>query len=193
MDLCKEADAKAFIGLTGTADVEDFVERASLIFEQECNRYFKEAMYTEVLSGHGEKEMYVSHPYLHDFTGSTALIAEEWDWSLDAWSALDDDDKIRYDDPDGVGLLVWDRCFPRGTQNLRLTYPGGVAATTSKVPEDIVQAVIELTHVLWERQESKIHIAPEVVLLDSGAAQRFSDRDIPLTVKRVINRYRLKV
>jgi hypothetical protein len=151
--------------------------------ERLCQREFSQAVRTETYDGDGSPELWLN------------VIPVT---SIDSVSILDDDgtensltvSHIRIDSDIGRIRIVSSEAeyyvFPRGFQNIKITYTGGFAS----IPEDLQEALVSWAQYLHARSRQDTSIESEKLGDYSRTVKDASD--LPRDVRSAISFYRLR-
>lgn len=185
--LCTLDVAKTQLKISGVSPDDTLIDRyisiASLWIEGQCGREFKSQTYTdEIYDGSGEDLLYVRHAPV---TVVTAIAYRDANiWTAEPFEASD----LAYYDRDEQGEIWWidGSYWPRGRNNVRLTYAAGY----NPIPFDLQHGCALLVQSVWHKRENMTEMMPQVVTVD-GVTQFFKDKVIPDFTRDVIRKYRL--
>lgn len=201
-DLCDLQDVRTWLGIDDSNTDEDselsrLITSASLEFMNEIRRQdlFPAGDYTDRLCGNGEHELFLKH-YPINSIASVKLngsALDESDGTITGWF-FDTDNPFP---EDRQKLIYIGGCWPCSyyrIANLEITYNAGY----STVPEDIVQAVIEL--VAFKRGFGQLQAQDQTAAwlqlgdyqqnLSTGPTTlKASEVSLPMSVQSVIDRY----
>lgn len=119
------------------------IASASQIIENYLQRKVIQDTVVECFSGNGENGILLADP---SFVSLTSVVITECDGTENTVSTDDfiiDDGNIIYFIAEPTNTFDYTR-FPRGRNNVEITYVAGMAATVNDVPADIRAAVVEL-------------------------------------------------
>lgn len=189
LDLCTVLDLMQHLQIkedAGHPELPRLVAAASRYIEQWCRRKFKYDTYTnELYDGTGTSELKVRTPPVDSVSSVEVRAGLTWQ--------TEDITYLRADDPEEVGLLYWeDNVFTEGRLNYRITYTGGMSATTLLLDPVVRQAAAELASALYRRLKQGMHLVPSVTTVD-GQTMIFRDTPMPPSVSLVLRNYRVRV
>lgn len=114
------------------AKVNALIEVGSELIEKYCNRIFAADDYEELLDGNGFNEIYVKNPPINSITSVTITS------NLVEYVALTERLTIKPNVGrvnlylDNIGSIPFSH-FPRGSQNIKISYNGGYAAIPAPI------------------------------------------------------------
>jgi uncharacterized phiE125 gp8 family phage protein len=175
-DLTTLANVKAWLNLaTDTADelLRRLITAVSGFIEAEIDRQIASQGYTEIRNGHGGSQMIFAN------TPVTAVGSVKVNGLVIPAAADFSASGYRFT-PSALSLNGY--CFSRGLGNVDLAYTAGFAAT----PPELEQACIELVVLRFKERD---HIGQDAASMQ-GQNITFSTRDMPHSVKTVLNNWR---
>jgi hypothetical protein len=174
-DLCQVADVKAFLSITGSTDdtlLQTLVTNASAFVNNYINRNLLSADYVETRNG----------------LGSDRIAFRQYPVSAVASLVVDGCTILPPVSPHGFGYLFDDTMlylrngfFPRGVQNVVISYTAGFAV----VPADVSQATVEIVATKYKRR-TDLHVSGKTL---NGETISFTMADVPASAKVTLNSY----
>lgn len=137
---------------TYDAELNGFINRASAIIENYCQRKFIQQTYTnEEYGGNGQYRLKLRNWPV------TALSTLQWNTSSDFanpdWETLDTSDyDLERVNQNDAGLIFLASGFVKGINNYRVTYTAGYAIDS--MPHDIRAAAIELVAYMFRKRKA---------------------------------------
>lgn len=142
---------QSWITSNDDALLEDLINRASKMWETDCNRPFRYVNasgvaqeYTEYFNGWGQTKLFVKYyPII-----SVTSLYDDPDRDYGSSDLIDTDDYVTHDD---YGILELDGLsFADSKKGIKITYKGGYET----VPYDLEQGATELTILLFKMKDS---------------------------------------
>jgi uncharacterized phiE125 gp8 family phage protein len=172
-NLCVLADVKTFLGITDTnsdAVLSALIPNVSATIESFCNRVFASSAYTDTFNGNGGTKLFLRNgPVV-----SVSSVTCDGVAIVTAPSAI------------GAGYMADDAqvylrglCFPRGVQNVAVSYVAGYAV----IPPDVVQVCIEMVASHYAKR-NRIDKASET--LGTQQTISYSMADMPASAKSAL-------
>lgn len=177
-DLCAVADVQAFLSIPDTQDpdlLQTLVTNASAFVSNYANLNFPAASYTDTRSGHGGAKL----PFLqYPVTGITSL-------TINAQAIPAADPTKAY----GFGyffddqfLYLRDGVFPRGVQNVVVTYSAGM----DTIPAEVAQATVEIVASKYKRR-TDLHVSGKTL---NGEVISYTMADMPASARTALDTYK---
>lgn len=174
-DLCTLADAKAYLGISGSANdalLARLITAASNWFESSVNYTIPLRLYTDVRNGDGGTSYGLRQPNpveLRSVSVDGAPVSQSLSSSAPGWALVDG------------RVLLNGQAFTAGLGNVSIQYTAGFAV----VPGDIQQAVIEMVGLKYK---DRLHLGKSTESM-SGMAVSYLPSLIPQSVKDVVDSY----
>lgn len=151
--------------------------------EQYCSRMFASGTYTEYFSSDGSRTKVPVLAY------PIASITDIW---VDSERSFGDATKLTSSDyvadqQGGPFIRLKYTSFSFGVDNIKVTYAGGLAATTSAVPDDLRLACMMQVAFWFQRREQ---LGLTGVSMPGGSISVFSPMDYLPQVRGILNLYR---
>jgi hypothetical protein len=175
-DLCTVEDVTSYLSLSDGQDtdlIQNLITNASAFIDNYCNRVLLSNDYTET----------------HNGTGGDELPFRQFPVSAVASVSIDGQPVTLSTSTSSSGF-VWDDwtlylrgyCFPRGAQNVTISYTAGLMA----VPPDVNQACIEIVALKYKRRTS-LEVSSKTL---NGEVISFNTSDMPASAKSTLANYR---
>lgn len=178
-DLVTVADVKRYApNVTGNGLddlIQDLITNESQFIDTWLNRPVLEGTHTERYNGEGSALIPLHH-FPITAVSSVKVNDQAWDFAT-----LTTQMGFRFDDR---FLIAINAVFPRGYQNIEVTYTGGY--TKAAVPQDIKQACIELVTLRIDERK-RLGVTSKSL---NGENITYSDKDMPESVQARLNPYR---
>lgn len=168
MSLVTLANYKTALGISGTAE-DAKLTQYSLEIDDRIKSYLgyslEQANYTdEIYDGNGTNELYprdipvTAITTLQVFEGMNSDDTEDWE----TWRVADDDYTRLLIRKNGLVIFMDGNVFPKGNQNIKLTYTAGYTSVT--LPQDIQGVCKELMILKYKGIDQRALGTPSISL-----------------------------
>jgi hypothetical protein len=191
------AEVKSYLKIGDTNSdtiLEGWIDRASHGIEKYCGRKFAvQSITSEIHDGTGDDRLYTNYfPITQLSTETTPSSAQKLaalqkrDTPDDSWEDIEDDIDHIFLNDDWQYILLYDRFFPVGTQNIRVSYKAGFTV----IPGDVWQVSLEMVAEMWNNSKQS---GQDRLGRASRSMGQFTDsfRSLRPEWREVLNRYRL--
>jgi len=194
-DIVALDDVKSYLNITGTAldtVIDGWIGRFSDFIERYCGRKFRvQTVQDEILDGdnavyvNGRSIIYTRWKPIHSLPNGVSDVQKRLDPDSD-WENIETN--VNHIFLRGDHIELWDRVFPPGVQNIKLTYNAGYDG----IPGDIVQVFLEMVQVAHRDSQHGTNTLGKLShALSAGASVTETMKDMKKEWAEVLNRYRM--
>jgi hypothetical protein len=144
------AQQNAALANVNTTELQDLIDAASAYIERYCDRKFTAGSTTEKIDGNDLDYIFVKNSYITALTSLTITESDGTETSVApgnlGFDANRDNCRIWFDEDNGSAFW-W---FPKGYQNITVTYSYGY----STIPEDLQEACVQMVVNMYSMNSS---------------------------------------
>jgi hypothetical protein len=191
------AEVKSYLKIGDTTSdtiLEVWIDRVSHGIEKYCQRKFAvQSITSEIHDGMGDERLYVNFwPVTQLSTETTPNAAQKLaalqfrDTPDDAWEDIEDDVDHIFLNADRPYIELYDRFFPLGRQNIRISYKAGFTV----IPGEVWQVALEMVAEMWNNSKQS---GQDRLGRSTRSMGQFTDsfRSLRPEWKEVLERYRV--